>query len=85
MLYETAWLFFTLGIGILLSIGLLGLFFSLSIPGRTVKEEAVILSVLIILTSIYFSYKWNAEKREIQALGQQAELALKQYLTSHKK
>lgn len=85
MLYETAWLFFTLGIGILLSIGLLGLFFFLSIPGRTIKEEAVILSVLIILSGIYFSYKWNAEKKEIQVLGQQVEQALNHYLTAHKK
>lgn len=84
MLYETAWLFFTLGIGILLSIGLLGLFFFLSIPGRTIKEEAVILSVLIILTGIYFSYRWNAEKKEIQVLGQQVEQALNHYLTAHK-
>jgi hypothetical protein len=83
MFSQTAWPFFSLGIGILFGIGLLGLFSPLSIPGRTIKEEAVILSILIILTGIYFFYKWDTSKEEIQELGQQVEQARNQYLTRH--
>lgn len=85
MVYETVWLFFALGMGIFLSIGLLGLIYSPSIPGRTLKEVAAILSVLIIFAGAYFFYKWYSEKKEIQGMTQQVEEALKQYLTTHKK
>ncbi len=85
MVYETVWLFFALGMGIFLSIGLLGLIYSPSIPKRTFREVAVILSVLILFGGIYFSYKWYSGKKEIQGMAQQVELALKQYLTTHKK
>ena len=86
MLYETAWMFFVLGIGIFLSIGLLGLIFSLStIVGRKIKDLALILSLLIIIGGIYFSYRWYDEKKEIQVLAQQVEQAVNQYLTAHKK
>lgn len=85
MLYESVWLFFALGMGIFLSIGLLGLIYSPSIPKRTFREVAVILSVLILFGGIYFSYKWYSEKKEIQGITQQAEEALKRYLTAHKK
>jgi len=85
MLYETVWLFFALGVGILMSIGLLGLIFSPAIPPRILKVIAMIISVLIILTGIYFSYQWSAQKKGIQVLTQQAEDALKQYLATHPK
>jgi len=85
MLYETVWLFFALGVGILISIGLLGLIFSPAIPPRILKVMAVLISVLIILTGIYFSYQWSAQRRGIQVLAQQAEETIKQYLAAHQK
>jgi cytochrome c biogenesis protein CcdA len=85
MLYETVWLFFAIGVGILISIGLLGFIFSPAIPPRILKVFAMIISVLIILTGIYFSSQWSAQKKGIQVLAQQAEEALKQYLAAHPK
>ena len=85
MLYETVWLFFALGVGILISIGLLGLIFSPAIPPRILKAMAVMLSVLIILTGIYFSSQWSAQRKGIQVLTQQAEETIKQYLAAHPK
>ena len=85
MLYETVWLFFALGVGILISIGLLGLLFSPAIPPRILKAMAVMLSVLIILTGIYFSSQWSAQRKGIQALTQQVEETIKQYLAAHPK
>jgi len=85
MLYETVWLFFALGAGVLISIGFLGLVFSPAIPPRILKVMAVIISVLIILTGIYFSSEWSAQKKEIRVLTQQAEEAIKQYLATHPK
>lgn len=85
MLYEIVWLFFALGVGILISIGLLGLVFSPAIPPRILKVIAIILSLLIILSGIYFSSLWGAQKNEIRVFTQQAEEAIKQYLISHPK
>jgi hypothetical protein len=85
MLYETVWLFFALGVGILISIGLLGLIFSPAIPPRILKAMAAMISVLIILTGIYFFYQWSAQRKGIQVLTQQAEEAIKQYLAAHPK
>jgi disulfide bond formation protein DsbB len=84
-MYETVWLFFALGVGILISLGLLGLIFSPAIPPRILKVMAMLISVLIILTGIYFSYQWSAQKNGIQVLTQQAEEAIKQYLATHPK
>ncbi|OGP96469.1 MAG: hypothetical protein A2157_07835 [Deltaproteobacteria bacterium RBG_16_47_11] len=85
MLYETVWLFFALGASVLISIGFLGLVFSSAIPPRILKVIAVMISVLIILTGIYFSSQWSAQKKEIRALTQQAEETIKQYLATHSK
>jgi len=85
MLYETVWLFFALGVGVLISLGLLGLIFSPAIPPRILKVMAMMISVLIILTGIYFSYQWTAQRKGIQVLTQQAEEAIKQYLVTHQK
>jgi hypothetical protein len=85
MLYETVWLFFALGVGVLISIGLLGLIFSPAIPPRIFKVMAVMISVLIILNGIYFSYQWSAQKKGIRGLTQQAEEAIKEYLATHPK
>jgi len=85
MLYETVWLFFALGVGILISIGLLGLIFSPAIPPRILKVMAVLISVLIILTGIYFSCQWSVQKKGIRVLTQEAEEAIKQYLATHPK
>jgi hypothetical protein len=46
---------------------------------------AAIISVLIILTGIYFSSHWSAQKKEIRVFTQQAEEAIKQYLATHQK
>jgi len=83
MLYETVWLFFALGAGVLISIGFLGLILSPAIPPRILKVMAVMVSLLIILTGVYFSSLWSAEKKEIRVLAQQAEEAVKQYLATH--
>lgn len=85
MLYETVWLFFALGVGILISIGLLGLILSPAIPPRILKVIAVMISVLIILAAIYFSYQWSAQRKGIQVFAQQAEEAIRQYLAAHPK
>jgi disulfide bond formation protein DsbB len=85
MLYETVWLFFALGVGILISIGLLGLIFSPAVPPRILKAMGVMISVLIVLTGIYFSYQWSAKRTGIQVLAQQAEETIKQYLAAHPK
>jgi cytochrome c biogenesis protein CcdA len=85
MLYDTVWLFFALVVGILISIGLLGLIFSAAIPPWVLKVIAIIISVLIILSGIYFSSLWRAQEKEIRVLTQQAEEAIKQYLISHPK
>jgi len=85
MLYETVWLFFALGAGVLISIGFLGLILSPAIPPRIFKVMAVMVSLLIILTGIYFSSLWSAQKKEIRVLAQQAEETMKQYLATHQK
>jgi len=85
MLYEIVWLFFALGAGVLISIGFLGLILSPAIPPRIFKVMAVMVSLLIILTGIYFSSLWSAQKKEIRVLAQQAEETMKQYLATHQK
>jgi hypothetical protein len=85
MLYEIAWLFFALGAGVLISVGFLGLILSPAVPPRILKVVAVMVSLLIILTGVYFSSAWSAQKKEIRVLTQQAEEALKQYLATHPK
>jgi hypothetical protein len=85
MLYETVWLFFALGAGVLISIGFLGLILSPAIPPRILKVMAVMVSLLIILTGIYFSSQWSAQRKGIQVLTQQAEETIKQYLAAHPK
>ena len=85
MLYETVWLFFALGAGVLISIGFLGLILSPAIPTRILKVMAVMISLLIILTGIYFSSQWSAQKKEIRVWPQQVEETIKQYLATHPK
>jgi len=85
MLYEIVWLFFALGVGVLISIGLLGLIFSPAIPPRILKVIAIILSLLIILSGVYFSSLWSVQKNEIRVLSRQAEEAVKHYLAAHPK
>jgi disulfide bond formation protein DsbB len=85
MLYETVWLFFALGVGVLISIGLLGLIVSPALPPRILKVLTAMISILIILTGIYFSSQWSAQKNEIRVLTQQAEETIKQYLATHPK
>jgi hypothetical protein len=85
MLYETVWLFFALGAGVLISIGFLGLILSPAIPTRILKVMAVMISLLIILTGIYFSSQWSAQKKEIRVWTQQVEESIKQYLATHPK
>ena len=63
MLYEMFWLFYALMIVILVSVGLWGIFFFASIPARRIKVTALVLSVIIILAGLYFSYQWNLEKK----------------------
>ena len=83
MLYEIVWLFFALGAGIFISAGLVGLILSPAVPPRMLKVVAVLVSLLIILTGVYISLQWNAQKKEIRVLTQHAEEALKQYLATH--
>ena len=85
MLYEIFWLFYALGIAILVSIGLWGIFFFASIPALRTKVAALVLSIIIILTGVYFSCQWNAEKKRIRIFTQQVEETINQYLATHKK
>jgi Flp pilus assembly protein TadB len=85
MLYETVWMICISTVCILLSIGLLSLILSLSMAVRGARAAAMALSVVIVITGLYVSYRWNAEKREIQALGLKAEQALDLYMTTPKK
>lgn len=85
MLYEIFWLIFAISVGIIMGVGLLGLIFSSYFPTKSIKAAAMILSVLILLAGVYFSYRWNADKKGIQALTGQIEEAIKVYLDKHKK
>jgi hypothetical protein len=85
MLYETFWLVFALNVGILMSVGILGLILSPSIPAKPAKVTAILISCLILLSGIYFSYRWNEEKAGIRTLAGQMEQAIKIYLEKNKK
>jgi hypothetical protein len=85
MLYEIFWLFYALGIVILISIGLLGIFFFLSVPAPRIRVMSVVLSVIIILAGLYFSYQWNVGKKGIRIFTQQVEETVNQYLATHRK
>jgi hypothetical protein len=87
MLCEAVWLMYALGIGIFLIVGLMGLFFSCSssVSGGISKGTALLLSILIIVTGIYFFYQWNAKKAEFRQVGRQVEWALQQYLSPQQK
>ena len=84
MLYETVWLFFALGVGILISIGLLGLIFSPSIPPPILRAMAMIISVGHS-DRYLFLLPVERRKKGIQVLTQQAEETIKQYLATHQK
>jgi phosphotransferase system glucose/maltose/N-acetylglucosamine-specific IIC component len=85
MLYDTFWLFYALGVAILISIGLLGIISLQSTPAPRTKVVAMVLSIIIVLAGLYFSYQWNIGKKEIRIFTQEAEEAIKQYLATHKK
>ena len=85
MLYEIFWLFYALGIAIIMSLGLLGILLLQSIPGLRTKIMAVALCTIIILAGLYFSFQWNAEKRGIRIFTQQIEETINKYLMTHKK
>ena len=85
MLYETFWLFFALGVAILISIGLWGIFFVPSTPASRTKVVAMVLSIIIVMGGLYFSYRWNMEKKEIRIFTREAEEAIKQYLVRHRR
>ena len=85
MLYEIFWLFYALGIVILVSIGLWGIFLFASIPPPRTKVTALILSIIIFLAGLYFSYQWNVEKKRIRIFTEQVEETINKYLATHKK
>jgi hypothetical protein len=85
MLYEIFWLFYALGIVILVSLGLWGVFFFASLPAPRIKVAALVLSIIIILAGLYFSYQWTVEKKKILVFTQQVEETINKYLATHKK
>jgi hypothetical protein len=85
MLYEIFWLFYALGIAILVTLGLWGIFLLTSIPTHRTKVTALILSILVILAGLYFSYQWNVEKKRIRIFTEQVQETLSKYLATHKK
>ena len=85
MLYEIFWLIFAVTVAILMSVGLLGFTLSASLSSRPTKIAAAILSVLIFLAGVSFSYQWYAQRKEIQNLSGQIEQAIKVYLEKQKK
>jgi hypothetical protein len=46
---------------------------------------AILISCLILLSGMYFSYRWNEEKAGIRTLAGQMEQAIKIYLEKNKK
>ena len=85
MLYEVSWLFYALGIAILVSIGGVGIFSFLSIPSSRIRGMALGLSIAVLLAGLFFSYRWGVQKEGIRTFTQQAEETIKQYLAKHKK
>ena len=85
MVYEIVWLFYALGIVILLSVGVWGIFLFASIPAPRTRAVALVLSAMIILAGLYFSFQWNAEKKRIRIFTQQVEETITRYLATHKK
>ena len=85
MLYEIFWLFYALGIVILLSLGLWGIFLFASIPAPKTKVTALILSIIVLLVGLYFSYQWNVEKKRIRIFTEQVEETVNKYLATHKR
>jgi hypothetical protein len=63
MLYEIFWLFYALGVAILVSIGLWGIFSLRSIPAPRPRVMALALSVIIMLVGPYLSYQLNLGKK----------------------
>lgn len=84
MLYEVFWLFYALGIAVLVSVGFFGIFSFLSIPSPRIKGMAIGLSIAVILAGLFFSYRWSTQKEGIRTFTQQAEDTIKQYLAKHK-
>ncbi len=85
MLYQVSWLVFSVLVGILAALGLLGILFSPSIPSKPARIGAVIVSILVLLAGSFFSYQWNYEKKDIRALTRQAEQAMEVYLEKNQK
>ena len=85
MLYDIFWVFYALGIAILISIGILGILFSLSIPSPRKKVMGMGLSIAIILAALGSSYQWNVKKEGIRTFAEQAMEIIKQYLAKHKR
>ena len=85
MLYEIFWLFYALGIAIIMSIGVLSIFSLQSIPPRRTRLLALFLCIIVILVGLYFSYEWSIQKKRIQTFTQQLEETMAQYLARHKK
>jgi len=84
MLYEIFWLFYALGIVIIMSIGVLTIIVLQSIPAPRTRLMAVVLCIIIILVGLYFSYQWNVEKKGIRIFTQQVEETIQKYLARHK-
>ena len=85
MIYKSVWMVYTSTVCILVSIGLLSLTLSLEIASRGAKAVAMALSVIILMAGLYFSYRWNADKKEIQELGLRVAQAISKCLIIQQK
>ncbi len=85
MLYQLSWLTFALITGILISLGLLGLCFSPSVPVKPARVAAIVISILILLTGGFFFYEWKSQETAIRALTGQMEQAFQTYLEKNQK
>ncbi len=77
MLYEIVWILYVIGIILFLGIGVFGLILSFSAESVKAKTLGIIFSLLSVAIGIYFTTRWDAEKKEIReitiqkSLGQQ--------------
>jgi hypothetical protein len=81
VVYE---MIYAVGLGILLGVGGLSLYFSPAIQRRIVKPFMFVGSVLILLTGFYFFLWWHEQREKIQVLSQRIKFSMNQYPSQNK-
>ena len=81
MVYE---IIYAVGLGILLGVGGLGLYYSLAIRRRIVKPFMFAGSILILLTGFYFFHWWHEQRGKTQVLSQRIGFSMSDYPAQNK-